>query len=141
MKTRLLPVLLAITALVASSLACALGSVLGGELSLTNARTSFDQEGQQVTSTFSPTDTVYVVADLANAPAGTVVASKWFALDVEGMDPNELIDEGDISITEPSFTGTVYFYFPPSNPWPSGTYAVELYLNGTLTTSVTFSVP
>jgi hypothetical protein len=137
MKTRLLPVLLAIASLVASSLACA----LGGELSLTNARTAFDQEGQQVTSTFSPNDTVYVVADLANAPAGTVVSSKWFALDVEGMDPNELIDEGDISITQESFSGTVYFYFPPSTPWPSGSYAVELYLNGTLTTSVTFSVP
>ena len=137
MKSRQLPILLAIVSLVAASLACA----VGGELSLSNARTSSDQDGKQVTSTFSPTDTVYVVADLSNAPLGTVVTSKWFALDVAGMEPNELIDQGDINVNEDNFSGTVYFFFPPSTPWPSGTYAVELYLNGALTTSVTFSVP
>lgn len=137
MKSRQLPILLAIISLVAASLACA----VGGELSLSNARTSSDQDGKQVTSTFSPTDTVYVVADLSNAPLGTVVTSKWFALDVAGMEPNELIDQGDINVNEDNFSGTVYFFFPPSTPWPSGTYAVELYLNGALTTSVTFSVP
>lgn len=137
MKSRQLPILLAIVSLVASSLACA----LGGELSLSNARAARDQEGAQTTSTFSPNDTVYIVADLSNAPLGTVVASKWFAVNVAGMQPNELIDEGDINVNEDNFSGTVYFYFPPSNPWPSGTYAVELYLNGALTTSVTFSVP
>lgn len=137
MKTRTFPIFLAITALIAASLACA----VGGELSLSNARASFDQDGKQVTTTFSPNDTVYVVADLANAPLGTVVTSKWFAVNAEGMDPNELIDEADINVNQENFSGTVYFYFPPSTPWPSGSYAVELYLNGTLTTSVTFSVP
>ncbi|MBV6395478.1 MAG: hypothetical protein HFACDABA_01054 [Anaerolineales bacterium] len=137
MKTRTLPILLAIVALVSASLACA----IGGELSLSNARASFDQEGKQATTTFSPNDTVYVVADLSNAPLGTVVTSKWFALNAEGMAPNELIDEADINVNEDNFSGTVYFYFPPSAPWPSGSYAVELYLNGALTTSVTFSVP
>lgn len=137
MKTRYLPIMLAIVSLVSASLACA----IGGELSLSNARASFDQDGKQVTSTFSPNDTVYVVADLANAPLGTVVTSKWFAVNAEGMSPNELIDEADINVNQDNFSGTVYFYFPPSTPWPSGSYAVELYLNGTLTTSVTFSVP
>lgn len=137
MKTRYLPILLAIAALASASLAC----VIGGELSLSNARAAFDKDGKQVTATFSPNDTVYVVADLANAPLGTVVTSKWFALNAEGMDPNELIDEADINVSEDNFSGTVYFFFPPSIPWPRGTYAVELYLNGALTTSVTFSVP
>lgn len=137
MKTRTLPILLAVASLVASSMACA----VGGGLSLTNARAAFDQGGEQATTTFSPNDTVYVVADLANAPVGTVVTSKWFATNAEGMDPNTLIDEAEITVNEDNFTGTVYFYFPPTTPWPSGSYAVELYLNGTLTTSVTFTVP
>lgn len=137
MKARTLPIFLAVASLVVASLACA----VGGELSLTNARAAHDEDGKQVTSTFSPTDTVYIVSDLANAPLGTVVTSKWFAVNAEGMEPNELIDEADINVNEDNFSGTVYFYFPPSTPWPSGSYAVELYLNGTLTTSVTFSVP
>lgn len=136
MNKRVVPILAAVIALVLSSLACS----LGGELSLSNARTAFDEDGAQPTSVFSPSDAIYVVADLSNAPIGTVVNSKWYYVSVEGIAPNTLIDEADITIDQEEFSGTVHFFFPAGSDWPTGAYAVELYLNGTLVQTVTFTV-
>ena len=136
MNKRTLPIFLAIIALMVASLACS----LGGELGLSNARMAFDEDGERPTSVFAPNDAVYVVADLANAPVGTVVVSKWYAVSVEGVDPNNLIDEADIVIEEEGFSGTVHFFFPAGSDWPAGTYTVELYLNGTLIEAVNYSV-
>ena len=84
---------------------------------------------------------MYVVSDLSNGAAGNIITSKWFAENVDGVDPNFLIDEADINVTEESFNGTIYFYFePPTDGWPTGTYRVEVYFNGALTGTVNFSV-
>jgi hypothetical protein len=136
MKKRTLPILLALFALMAASLACA----FGGKLGLSNGRTAFDKDGAQLSSVFGPNDAIYVVADLANAPVGTVVNSKWYYVSVEGMDPNTLIDEADLTIDQDNFTGSVNFFFPAGSDWPLGTYAVELYLNNELIQTVTYSV-
>ena len=136
MNKRTLPILLAVFALMAASLACA----FGGKLGLSNARTAFDEDAAQPTSVFGPNDAIYVVADLSNAPVGTVVVSKWYYVSVEGMDPNTLIDEANLSIDQDNFSGTVHFFFPAGSDWPLGTYAVELYLNGELIQTVNFSV-
>lgn len=136
MNKRTLPIFLALFALLASTLACS----LGGELGLSNVRMAFDEDAKQPTSVFAPNDAVYVVADLANAPVGTVVVSKWYYVSVEGIAPNTLIDEADITIEEEGFSGTVHFFFPAGTDWPVGTYAVELYLNGTLIDTATFTV-
>ena len=82
-------ILLAVFALIASTLACA----VGGELSLTNARMSLDQDGKNVTTTFKPTDALYAVADLSNAPKGTKVDAKWIAVDVPGEQANSVFKE------------------------------------------------
>lgn len=135
MKSRL-SILLAVSALIASALACA----VGGELSLENARMAFDSDGQNVTTTFSPSDVFYVVADLNNAPAGTVVDAKWIAVSVEGSGANEVFYEQSYENSEDGFTGIVYFQLSNDSPWPTGSYKVELYLNGALTQTVAFSV-
>ncbi len=136
MNKRTLPIFLAVFALMAASLACS----FGGELSLSNARMAFDEDGEQPTSVFAPSDAIYVVADLSNATVGTVVNSKWYYVSVEGVAPNTLIDEANITIEDESFSGTVHFFFPAGSDWPVGAYAVELYLNDTLIQTVTFSV-
>ena len=136
MKPRYSLILLAVISLIAASMACSFST----ELSLKNGRMAFDEDGKQPTSVFAPTDAIYVVADLANAPKGTVVSSKWFAVSVEGESPNTLIDQADITIEEDDFSGTVHFFFPAGRDWPVGTYAVELYLNGALIQTVTYSV-
>lgn len=136
MNKRTLPIFLALLVLAAASLACS----FGGKLSLSNARTAYDEDAAQPTSVFAPGDAIYVVADLANAPVGTLVVSKWYYVSVDGVAPNTLIDEADITIDKDGFTGTVHFYFPAGSDWPVGTYAVELYLNGELIESVNYSV-
>jgi len=132
---KLLPVLLAVMALVASSLACSFG-----ELGLSNARMAFDQDGKNVTSAFSPSDVFYAVSDLNNAPQGTVVEARWIAVDAEDTEPNLEFQTQTLDITEESFTGTIYFQLSNDGPWPVGQYKVDLYLNDALAQSVEFSV-
>ena len=136
MKTRTLPILFALLALIVSSLACS----VGGELSLTNARTAFDEDGNQPSTVFSSNSTIYAVADLSNAPLGTVAKSRWFAIDVPGETPNTLIDEAAYTVNEESFTGLLYFSLAPATAWPNGSYAVELYLNDELIETLAYTV-
>ena len=137
MKNKL-SILFAVLALLLATLACNLFST---ELSLTNIRTALDEDGVNVTAVFSPADTVYVVGDMANGTSETVVGSKWYVVSVEGIDPNLLLDEAELTLNQDPFDGTVYFFFPPPDgEWPVGTYKIEVYLNDTLNDTVNFSV-
>ena len=129
-------ILLAVLALIASTLACA----IGGELSLTNARMSTDSDGKNVTTTFSSTDVFYVVADLANAPTGTKVDAKWIAVDIPGEQANSVFKEMNYVTDTDNFSGIVYFELSNDSGWPAGSYKVELYLNGALAQSLDFTV-
>ncbi|MFN3490741.1 MAG: hypothetical protein ACK40V_00825, partial [Anaerolineales bacterium] len=62
MNTKKFSILFAALMLIIAQLACA----FGGEPTLSNTRTSFDQDGTQTSSTFGAFDTVYVVSDLSN---------------------------------------------------------------------------
>jgi hypothetical protein len=138
MNTKKFSILLAALMLVLVQLACA-----AGEPTLTNSRMAFDEDGTQPTSTFGATDTFYVVSDLANGAAGNVITSRWYVVNAEGVEPNFFLDEGDITVTEADapFNGTIFFYFePPTDGWPTGTYKVEIFFNGALTSTVEFSV-
>ena len=136
MKNKLI-VLFAVLALITSSRACSFG-----EPTLDNVRMAKDQDGEQPSSVFSTTDTVYVVTDLSNGVIGNVVTSKWIAVDVENTEPNLVFDEADINIEEDGFNGTVYFYYPPpvDGAWPTGSYQVEVYFNDVLINTVDFTV-
>lgn len=129
-------ILLAVAALIASTLACA-----AGEPTLSNVRTAFDEDGKQLSSVFSTTDTIYVVSDLANGLKGNVVSSKWIVSSVEGYDPGFVIDEVDLTLDEDQLAYSVNFYFePPTDGWPVGTYKVEVYFNSVLNSTVEFTV-
>ena len=129
-------ILLAALALIASTLACALG-----EPSLSNARTAKDGDGTQLSSVFAATDTIYVVSDVANGVKGNVVSSKWMVSSVEGYEAGYLIDEVELTLDEDQLAYTVQFYFePPAGGWPVGTYKVEVYFNGVLNSTLEFTV-
>ncbi len=129
-------VLLAVLVLVAASLACSFG-----DPTLDNVRTAKDQDGNQPATVFSMSDTIYVVSDLSNGKAGNVVTSKWYAVNVEGIEANLMFDEADITIQDETFNGNVYFYYPPpEGGWPLGSYKVEIYFNDVLISTVDFSV-
>jgi hypothetical protein len=135
------PVLLALLALLIATLACDF-SVGGTEgMSLENLRMAFDEDGNNPTTVFAPSDVFYVVGDLNNAPAGTVVDAKWLAVAIEGYESGELIYEQTISdFTEESFTGSIYFQLSNDSGWPVGEYKVDLYLDGSSVGSVPFNV-
>ena len=135
------PVLLAILSILVATLAC--NFITGGppKTSLENLRMAFDQDGANPTSVYSPSDVFFVVGDLNNAPAGTVVEAKWLAVQVEGYDSGELIYEQSINdFTDKSFTGTIYFQLSNDSGWPVGEYKVDVYLSGSYVQSVLFSV-
>lgn len=134
---KIVPILLAVLALAFSSLAC---EALSPEMSLDNLRMAYDQNGAELTSTFSATDVIYAVADLSSAPQGTVVKAIWTAVDVVDTDAGLEFQEQTIDVTEESFSGMIYFQLSNDDGWPSGLYRVDVYLNDTLAQSLEFNV-
>jgi hypothetical protein len=134
-------VLLVLFSIFVATLACNFVTGGSGEMSLENVRMAFDEDGNSPTTVFAPSDIFYVVGDLNNAPAGTVVEAKWLAEQIENYESGELIYEQAINdFTDESFSGTVYFQLSNDNGWPEGEYKVDLYLNGGYVQSVFFSV-
>lgn len=129
-------ILLAVLALIASTLACA-----AGEPTLSNVRTARDAAGDELASVFSTGDTIYVVSDLTNGKQGNVVSSKWTVENVAGYESGFLIDEVEIKLDEDKLAYTINFYFEsPEGGWPTGSYKVDVYFNEVLNSTVTFSV-
>ena len=135
---KIVPMILALTALVVASLACGLFSP---EMSLTKLRLAFDEDGNSPTTVYAPSDVFYAVGELQNAPAGTVVKAVWRAAQIEGYEPDEIIYEQEINdFTGESFDGTIYFQLSNDSGWAVGVYKVDILLNGTLIASLPFSV-
>ena len=130
-------IILSMLWLIAFSAACA---AQGTDLNVTNFRTALDKDGENVTSTFSPSDVIYAVTDLASVPRGTKLEVKWIAVNAADTEPNYEFDSQTIEITDEIFTGITFFQLSSAEPWPVGQYRVDLYLNDAFTESVEFSV-
>lgn len=107
---------------------------------VSNLRTANDQEGNDPNITFGTLDTIYLVGDLAGAAEGDVITSRWIAEVVEGIDPNYLIDEGEITVGTEVVDYVYFFFAPPADGWPTGIYRVEVLYNGVQTGIVNFFV-
>ncbi|HZD41203.1 MAG TPA: hypothetical protein VE131_10805 [Terriglobales bacterium] len=123
--------------LLASTAACAAQK---DEVDVSNFRTAHDSNGENVTTTFSQSDVIYAVIDLARAPRNTKLEVKWITVDAEGTEPNHEFDSQTINITNELFTGTTYFQLSNAAPWPVGKYRVDLYVNDSSVESVEFSI-
>lgn len=96
-----------------------------------------DEAGTQPTSTFEPTETFYLIVDLANAPDDTTVKTVWYAVAVgSAAAPNTLIDQAELA----SGSGTLTFNLAPAGQWAPGTYKVEIYLNDELNQTLDITV-
>ncbi|MEW6406196.1 MAG: hypothetical protein AB1649_30795 [Chloroflexota bacterium] len=138
MAQRKLALLITSIALIASLMAC----TSLGKLSLSNPRMAFDEPGMEETTVYPPFSDFHAVADLYNAPSGTEVSAKWYAVDVDGYEPDSLLDETILTIEDESYTGHVSFEYTYDDVrgWPPGKYKVELYLNGELMHTLNFVV-
>ncbi|MBT3389597.1 MAG: hypothetical protein HN413_04225 [Chloroflexi bacterium] len=133
MKYRPYKLILAISLLILSILACDFSATTANIAEAFMAR---DYDGTQPSTAFAQDETFYCVVDLANAPDDTTVKAVWIAVQADGVDPNFLIDETEIT----SGSNSLHFELSNDNLWPTGKYKVELYLNGELDRTLEFEV-
>jgi hypothetical protein len=117
------------------NLACAMGlllmSVLACKFSFTTANISNlklgkDRDASTSTSSFAARDTIYVVADVSNAPGKMKLKARLLTDSVEGFSSGTLIPGAETTIDLPgSATGT-FTFTPPAAGWPNGSYKVEV---------------
>ena len=132
--------LLALALLFFAMLACS-GKIGSGDDKIKNLYMAKDSGGSagDKTSSFSPSDrTVYCVAELNNADAGTKVKFVWIAVDVVDTLKNEKIK--DIEYTTKAMENKVSGHLSYPQDWPKGTYKVEAYVNDKLEKSVEYKV-
>lgn len=156
MKKNKIVIMLAVVALLLASLAC--NAVSGGDntgdsptttendnsgfsvttANITNAHLSLDADDTIPTDGYSPTDLgFYCYFDLNNAPDSTVVKGVWTLVYADGYESNSEIDSAEITGGD----DTYYFSLGGStDPWPVGTYRIDLYVDGSLVESIEFEV-
>ena len=156
MKKNKIVVMLAVVALLLASLACS--AVSGGDntgdnptttendnrgfsvttANITNAHLASDESDTKQVDGYSPTDlgsSGYF--DLNNAPDSTVVKGVWTLVSAEGYQSNSEIDSAEITGGD----DTYYFSLGGStDPWPVGTYRIDLYVDGSLVETIEFEV-
>ena len=90
------------------------------------------------TTVFSTTDTFHAVVHITQAPTATQFKAIWYSVD-DGVaaEANKVIDSSDITADG---TVNIDFYLTPTSSWPTGTFQVEIYVNGVLDQVENFSV-
>ena len=133
MKGNKLPILFVLLALLLASLAC---EASASTANIADVWMSTDEAGDQRVTSYAQDAIFYAQVDLKNAPDDTVLKAVWTAIDVQDTDPN-------LVITETEFTtgsGVINFNLSNDNLWPTGTYKVDIYMNGELAKALTFDV-
>jgi hypothetical protein len=128
-------ILYALIVLLLASLACSFGSTTPAA---SNFYMATDEAGTNKTNTFSPNDDFYVFFDVENVEPGTNFQSRWYALNIEGEDPNTPFQTIDYSYEEG--IGNIYFQLTNDQGWPVGNYKVEVYMADTKVGEQEFSV-
>ena len=83
-------------------------------------------------TTFSPNGPFYCSVMASNLRSGSALASRWYY-------GEQFIEEINYEVQEGGH-GCVGFELTSPNPWPRGSYRVEIYLNGHLERMATFAV-
>jgi hypothetical protein len=131
---KVFPVLFAVVALIISTLACSFGSEPG----VSNIRMTTDDSGETSTTSYPPTDDFYVFFDVSGMDVGTPFEGRWFALNIEGEDPNTPFSTIEYNLEDG--VGQVYFQLYSDVDWPVGNYRVDIYMNGEKVGEQEFSV-
>ena len=92
---------------------------------LSSLKVGKDKAVSSETSTFAPTDTVYAVGTVSNAPGKVKVKGLLSFEDVEGQKPGPIPGLEKTLDLESSGTAT-YSFTPPPEGWPKGKYKIEV---------------
>jgi len=133
MKVKKLPMLLALMALILSTLACEFSA---STANISDAWMSADEDGTERVTAFAQDAVFYAQVDLQNAPDDTTLKAVWIAVEVQDTEPNFVINETELATGD----GLVHFTLSNDNLWPIGKYKVDLYINGELASTLEFEV-
>ena len=90
------------------------------------------------TDTFEPGDrTVHCVATLKEAKSGTDMKFSWWIVDAEGTQDKKI---KDIDYTTKALENVIHGHLSLPRDWPKGKYKVEVYVNGNLDKTVSYTV-
>jgi hypothetical protein len=104
---------------------------------LTMAKDNNGKPGD-TTTTFEAGDrTIHCIAELNKAKGGTQVKFVWKAVDVAGSKNEEI---KNIDYTTKSFENKVHGHLTLPYDWPKGTYGVDVYVNGALDKTITYTI-
>ena len=109
--------------------------------SLQDAWLSSDEDGNNRVTSYGANDTVHAKADLVGAQAGAKVEAKFIA---EKVDHPDVAPETEVGKFEHVFDGKLNrmnFDFSNDAAMPSGTYRVDLRIDGGDATSLPFTIP
>jgi len=135
MKSRkLIPVILALFALLAGILACSFST----EPTASNFYMASDAQGNNKTTVFSSSDDFFVFFDVSGIEPGTSFQAQWYVLDLPEEDPNTPFQTTDYTYEEG--VTTIYFQLTNASGWPVSNYRVEVYMNGAKVGEQQFSV-
>ena len=84
-----------------------------------------DKEVSQESSSFAPTDTIYAVATISNAPGKVKVKGRFLFEDVAGQQAG-LVPGLEKTIDLDGSGTATYTATPPPDGWPKGKYKVEV---------------
>jgi hypothetical protein len=93
---------------------------------------------------FKPSDTFGVLVQLSEPTTGTKVKAVWTAVDAGGLE-NKKIFEKEVEITPETLKDVanknrIDFTLSHDNPYPTGDYKAEIYLNGELDQTIEFKI-
>ncbi len=123
-------------AMLAAILGC---NVLRTAPQVSNIRMATDESGKAATSSYAPGASFFLYADLKGLAANQVLEARWYAVNADGVAQNSEINSSiykyQAGIEE------IYFRLDPSGgPWPTGSYRVEMFLDGQKVGEQGFSV-
>ena len=135
MNTRKFSIFLALALVLAVTLAC---SALNTGPSVTNFRMTTDEGGKNTTTSYSPSQAFNVFFDISGIQPGTAFQAKWYAVNAEGFDSSSPLKVSDYTYEKD--VSSIYFQLTYSDNWPTGTYRVEVYMDGAKVGEQQFSV-
>ena len=93
---------------------------------------------------FSPEDTFAVLVFLSEPRIGTKLKAVWTLVDAGGKQDQKILEK-KVELTPEAIEGVkeanrINFSLKPTDPFPSGDYKVDIYLNGDLAKTVPFKI-
>jgi hypothetical protein len=92
---------------------------------ISDLKVARDEAGTQQTSSFEPSNTVYAVATVSNAPGAVKVTGRLVIEDVEGEEKGP-IPGLEKTLDLPGSGTATYTFTPPASGFPKGKYKVEV---------------